>query len=411
MNPSGSSRKVLVHVGTPKTGTSHLQDVLFRNQEVLAEQGVNYPGERFDAHFLGALDLMQLPWAGLEQQAIGMWDRLAEQVREFDGTSIISHEILAKATRAQVDRALASFGDVEVHLVLSVRDLVRQIPAEWQENVKHRATLSYADFLDTIQDPSRSSRIGSWFWSVQEIPDIIARWGSSLPPERIHLVTVPPSGAPRDELWNRFSRAFGLDGLTGLDLTPERANPSMGVPETALVRRINRKVNKVLPSEQYRPLVRELLAHQRLSRRSESPRLSLPPALEDWTLDLSRTWVEEIVKQGYDVIGDVEDLRGVPSGQSQEEWVDPDRPDPVSVNRAALEAIEALLLEAARLREVEEDLGRQLHETRLELDRAYMRPAYKAREKVVRNLERSAPGRVSLGVYRRLRGRANSFSA
>ena len=58
------------------------------------------------------------------------------------GTAIISHEILATASRAQVGRALESLGHgdgTEVHLVLSVRDLVRQIPAEWQENVKHRA--------------------------------------------------------------------------------------------------------------------------------------------------------------------------------------------------------------------------------------------------------------------------------
>ncbi|QCC78560.1 hypothetical protein E2C04_00990 [Nocardioides daphniae] len=404
-------RKVLVHVGTPKTGTSHLQDVLFRNQKVLAKQGVNYPADRFDAHFLAALDLMQLPWAGLEQEAVGAWDRLAAKVRDFDGTSIVSHEILAKASRTQVDRALSSFGGAEVHLVLSVRDLVRQIPAEWQENVKHRAQISYADFLATIQDPERKSRIGSWFWSVQEIPDIINRWGASLPPERIHLVTVPAPGAPRDELWSRFSRAFGLDGLEGLDLTPERANPSMGVPETTLVRRINRQVHQVLPPEHYRPLVRELLAHQTLSQNTRSPRLSLPPELEPWTMELSRTWVDEITARGYDVVGDVNDLLGVASGVSQDDWVDPDRPRPVSINRASLDAIEALLLEAARLREVEADLNRQLHETREALDRAYMRPSYKVREKAVRGLQRSAPGRAGLEVYRRLRGGANSFSA
>lgn len=403
-------RKVLVHVGTPKTGTSHLQDVLFRNQKVLAAQGVDYPAPRFDAHFLAALDLMQLPWAGLEQQAIGEWDRLAARVRDFEGTSIVSHEILAKASPTQAERAIASFGDAEVHLVLSVRDLVRQIPAEWQENVKHRSRIRFADFLDTIQDPERSSRIGSWFWSVQDIPDIINRWGASLPPERIHLVTVPAPGAPRDELWRRFSHTFGLDDLQGLDLTPERANPSMGVPETALVRRINRRVNQVLPSEHYRPLVRELLAHQTLSQRTDSPRLSLPPDHEEWTRALSHSWVEEIAARGYDVVGDVSDLLGLPSGVSQDDWVDPDRPSAKSVASASLDAIEALLLEAARLREVEADLARQLHETREALDRAHLRPSYKAREKVVRGLERSAPGRAGLGVYRRLRGGTNSFS-
>ena len=130
------SRRVLLHVGCPKTGTSYLQDVLFRNQPVLREHDILYPADRFDAHFLAALDLMTLPWGGIETEAVGAWDRLAAEVREWHGTSIVSHEIFARATPTRVERALASLGDAEVHLVLSVRDLVRQIPAEWQENVK-----------------------------------------------------------------------------------------------------------------------------------------------------------------------------------------------------------------------------------------------------------------------------------
>src|SRR4029079_7787139 len=107
-------------------------------------------------------------------------------------TAIISHEILATASRAQVAQALASVGhpNVEVHVVLSVRDLVRQIPAEWQENIKHRAELSYGRFLKAIQNPQRQGRIANWFWGVQEIPDILNRWGHDLPPDRVHLVTV-----------------------------------------------------------------------------------------------------------------------------------------------------------------------------------------------------------------------------
>ena len=65
------SRRVLLHVGCPKTGTSYLQDVLFRNQEVLREHDILYPAHRFDAHFLAALDLMTLPWGGIETEAVG----------------------------------------------------------------------------------------------------------------------------------------------------------------------------------------------------------------------------------------------------------------------------------------------------------------------------------------------------
>ena len=275
-----ATNRVLVHVGAPKTGTSFVQDVLWLNRESLAEQGVLYPADRFDEHFLAALDLMQLQWGGLEQQAVGAWDRLAGHVREWRGTAIVSHEILATASRQQVRRALDSFGDAEVHVVLSARDLVRQIPAEWQENLKHRRTLGYRAFLDTITDGRRSSELASWFWGVQEVPDILDRWGGSLPPERVHLVTVPKPGADPGLLWQRFASVFGLDAAA---LAPDttRANPSLGVPETALLRRVNRRVNQgVLVGDDYRLFVRELLAHQTLSRRNESAGYASPTTYE-----------------------------------------------------------------------------------------------------------------------------------
>jgi hypothetical protein len=85
------ARTVIVHVGAPKTGTSFVQDLLFNSRERLAERGICYPAERFDAHFLAALDLMQLTWGGLEREAVGAWDRLAAEVRACPGTAIVSH--------------------------------------------------------------------------------------------------------------------------------------------------------------------------------------------------------------------------------------------------------------------------------------------------------------------------------
>jgi hypothetical protein len=400
------SKRVLLHVGTPKTGTSYLQDVLYRNRRTLAGHDILYPADRFDAHFLAALDLMRLPWGGLEAEAVGAWDALAERVRDHHGTAIISHEILATASRAQAGRALESLGHgsgTEVHLVLSVRDLARQIPAEWQENVKHRAALTYGAFLDQIQDPRRESRIATWFWGVQELPDILNRWGHDLPPERIHVVTVPPAGGPQQLLWKRFSVAFGLDGL-GLELEGERSNPSLGAPETALVRRINRAANRELTPADYRPLVRELLAHQTLSRRTRSPRLALPPDLHSWVQELSGSWISEIEARGYDVVGDLGDLVGAPPVA---EYADPDRPRERQVASAAVDAITALLLDNARVRHEEARLQAELADVRGALERAYATPSYRLRRAIVVRLEVSRVGRGLLGVYRRARGRSS----
>ncbi|MEI2811075.1 MAG: hypothetical protein V9F00_13025 [Nocardioides sp.] len=393
-----SERKVLLHVGTPKTGTSHLQDVLFRNRSLLAQHGIRYPATRFDAHFLAALDLLRMPWGGLEREAVGAWDTVAAEARNWPGTTIISHEIFAAASPDQIARARESLGDVELHILVSARDLVRQIPAEWQENIKHRHVLKYAEFLRRVQSADRDTRTAAWFWSVQELPAILERWGAGLPADRIHVITVPPAGAKRTELWSRFVTGFGLENIP-LVATAERANPSLGAPETALIRRINYRFNKQVPPADYRPLVRELLAHQTLSQRSGSPRLSLPPASYEWAQGLNATWNEALSARGYDVIGDLADLLGAPA-PDPEVWADPDRPRPRQVTDAALDAIGALLIENARLREAEAGLQSSLHQARTE-----GRPVRKAAELVVHKLEGSPVGRSALKVYRKARGR------
>ena len=398
--PAGPGR-VLVHVGAPKTGTSFVQDVLWLNRVSLAEQGILYPAERFDEHFLAALDLLELPWGGLEQQAVGAWDRLAARVRDWDGTAIVSHEILATASKPQVRRALESFGDAEVHVVLSARDLVRQIPAEWQENVKHRRTIGYRDFLDTIADPRRDQPLASWFWGVQEVPDVLERWGSTLPPERVHLVTVPKPGAPRDLLWQRFALVLGLDAAA---LAPDtnRGNPSLGVPETALVSRINAKVNPgVLVGEDYRQLVRELLAHRTLSPRVDSPRLGLPADVRAWAVELSETWIEVLAGCGYDVVGSLDELR--PDRVEEVPFADPDRPDEEAVADAATASIVVLLQEVARLQDSERVLREDVAAAYTELE-ASRGPWFRVKRRVVLAAGSNRLAAAGLAVYRRVRG-------
>ncbi|WP_246355003.1 hypothetical protein [Nocardioides ungokensis] len=88
-------------------------------------------------------------------------------------------------------------------------------------------------------------------------------------------------------------------------------------------------------------------------------------------------------------------------------WEDPDQPREKQVAGAALDAISALLLENARLRHVEERLGGELHEANRALERAYLRPTYRFREKTVRRLQASRAGRGMLKLYRAARGRSS----
>jgi hypothetical protein len=396
-----AARKVLLHVGAPKTGTSFVQDLLFQNRKALRELGVLYPADRFDAHFLAALDLMELPWGGLEKQAVGAWDRLAERVRAWKGTVIVSHEILATASKQHVHRAMESFGTgAEVHVLVSARDLVRQIPAEWQENVKHRRTVGYREFLDRIMDPASTTEVASWFWGVQDVPEILTRWAGDLPPEQVHVVTVPRPGAPRELLWQRFASVFGLDP-DGFDTsTVERANPSLGVVESAFVRRLNERVNNgVLENENYRELVRELLAHQTLSRRAEAVRLRLPPDVRAWATELSEQWMADLSSRGYDLVGSWEDLRPEPDDAP---FVDPDAVTATELEDVAMQSMVTVLTRATELRHEIDDLHTRLEVVAAERDQARREVGIWLRSK--RALVRRAHADATLGfLYRAYR--------
>ena len=203
------------------------------------------PLERFADHYLASLDVRGL--SGRKEhppRAVGIWDRLVEEARAWPGTTLVSHELFASATADQAARAIASFGDdTEVHVVLTARDLVRQIPAEWQEHVKHRSTKTLPDFVDDLREDVEGT---SWFWRVQDFADVVDRWGRTLPASRVHVVTVPAAGADPGTLWDRFATLLGLDPAS-FDTKQSRANTSLGVEQAELLRRVNAELGDRVP--------------------------------------------------------------------------------------------------------------------------------------------------------------------
>ncbi|RHW28715.1 hypothetical protein D0Z08_02365 [Nocardioides immobilis] len=302
--------RVFLHVGSPKTGTTFLQDVLWSQRETAREQGLLLPGERFHDHFLATLDVRGLAEDPIyPERARGMWDRLAEEAVASDGNVLISHELFAGATAEQARRAVAALADrAEVHVVVTARDHVRQIAAEWQEHVKHRSAATFARFVQEVRDDHART---SWFWQVQDYAGVLERWGVGLPPEHLHLVTVPPSGADPTTLWDRFARVIGVDPAA-FDTELERSNSSLGAEQAELLRRVNVELGDRLPLPGPYPLVvKNVLAHRILESRGGT-RLSLSAEDQKYAADESRAIADRLAAAGVDVVGDLADLVPTP---------------------------------------------------------------------------------------------------
>jgi hypothetical protein len=338
------SRRVYLHVGTPKSGTSYLQDRLARNRALLEQQGLDYVHTRTGNHFEAALDLIGERWAGEEKSAKGQWDSLALESRKARKDVLVSHEILAAARPEQVARALASFPDHEPHVIVTGRDLGRQIPAEWQERVKHRGRREFGEFLVRLQRNYRRSTKPMWFWRVQHLPRVLATWGADLPPEQVHLVTVPQSGGPRDLLWNRFVGVLGLDPDQPY-VESQTTNASLGGAETTMLRRLNvalaeRRVARSI----YVGWVREMIVKEVLAQRPDKVQASVPPRRRASVEKITDRWIEDIAAMGVDVVGDLAELRPV-WPEHTGPWPNPDRVGSEEVADAAIESLAHVLAE------------------------------------------------------------------
>lgn len=301
------SRILYLHIGLPKTGTTTLQAILWRNREALAQHGVRYPGPDPGAHHHAVIDLHGGRYAQWQDRVTeGGWDRLVDAVRAGDSASLVSTELLAPASPQEAAEALAPFGSFEVHIVCTARDLVRQIPSVWQENIKTRHTTGFADFLAAIRaDPLEFT--GRLFWDFQDLPRVLRTWSQNMPPDRVHVVTVPHGGSAA-VLWDRFATVLGLDPA-GFDRDLPTANPSLGFTETELLRRLNLALPDELQWSDYAHTVQHQLAVDIIPDLDlESRHIPFPAGAYQWACDSTRHVIHQIKTAGYRVVGDLDDL-------------------------------------------------------------------------------------------------------
>lgn len=335
---------VFLHVGAAKSGTTYLQNVLWHNRERLRAEGVLYPGQDDAAHVRAAFDLRETFFrGGADPHLRDAWPALVAEARAWRGRVIISQELFAPALRVHVRRALDDLAFADVHVIFTVRDLARQIPAHWQEDVKNRFTTSFADFMAALRRPDwRDSRPARLFWGLQDPVDVLGRWAEHLPPGNVHLVTLPRPGAPRDLLWRRFCEAAGIGPAT-CDLSATFANRSLGLPETQLLLRLNEALDgETADWHFHNDEVKHFLAQEVLNRRHGTPRIGLPAEDHAWTAGRASQMTEELRARGYHVVGDLDELM-VPADGGDGAAAHPDVPLWAGIADAGADVIAALL--------------------------------------------------------------------
>lgn len=336
------ARRVVLHVGTMKSGTSYLQAALFAHQAGLARAGVLVPGRRWSDQSDAVHDLVT---KGPGER----WRDLSSAIAAHAGEAVVSMEYLGPIRDPMARRLLDSFPDATVEVVVTARDLNRTLVSMWQETVQNGRSWTWADYRAAAEAaapgtgavPEDATAAGRSFWRQQHLARMLEAWVRRLGADHVTLVTLPQPGAPAGVLLERFATA------TGLPLDPSvsvpRRNESLGLASTLVLRELNAalEADGIGPA-QGRRLRKHLIAKRTLAGLAgDEPRLGLP--VEDWVRAQTVATVERVRGSGVRVVGDLADLDPVDVPGCA-----PADVDPALLARAATAALATAVAEHAR---------------------------------------------------------------
>jgi hypothetical protein len=182
-------RTVIWHIGPEDPGTAFLAEALGQQRDELAALGIAVPQ--------------------------GRWHEVEDQIWKHKGLSLLSTPDLSRADREAVALRLAGLRDIELHLVLLVRDLPTQVHAAWQAGLQRGSTTSLTKYAARVLDPERSHWQAEEFWAGRDLAAFLPRWTRAIHADRVHVVATP---ADADGVWTAFLRQAGVGDLARPEL-------------------------------------------------------------------------------------------------------------------------------------------------------------------------------------------------
>lgn len=326
------AQRVVLHIGLMKSGTTFLQGRLGANRDRLAEQGILFPGPNWARQVKAVSDLMQS-----KQRKPGAWASLRDEINEHPGTAIVSMEYLGPMGKTKIASLPEQFPGAELRVVATVRDLGRSVPAMWQETLKNRRTWHWSDYLEAVDTEGDA---GTRFWRQQDAGKIVRRWISGVGSDQMYVVTIPPPGAPRELLWDRFREVAGIADAPWQDAP--RANESLGAASTLVMRQLNEQTDDLSVAD-YKKRVKALAKHVMGARKGDEDAIgyTVSAAVRAHAARIE----QEIATSGAHVIGSLDELepRDVPG-------VDPTTVSDAAQRDAAVAALAATLHQVSRIR-------------------------------------------------------------
>ena len=317
-----SVRRLVIHAGFHKSGTTALQEAFDAQSEQLRSQGVVYPNIGRKAHHRIAWALTQKPWGwnkkGGKVTPRKHWDQLAKSINSSDEEMIlISSEFFSELSGDAIRTIFSEIKNRKVEVVFTVRPLVKLLGSSYQQYLKYGIKADYTTWLHSVLDKPGESKINPTFWQRHFHGKVVARWVDVLGASNVTVIIVDESKP--EFLFDSINEYLGLPkGF--LKAQETGSNRSLTMEEIALLIELNKKFPKEREWEEYEVFIRDgyirrLTDHVKPS--ADSGRLTTP----QWAIakgnEVGTQNKKELVATGAKIIGDIDslDTAKVPEGE------------------------------------------------------------------------------------------------
>jgi len=319
------AKRLVVHAGFFKTGTTALQTSFAHHREDLLSHNILYPK-------LGATGQHRAAWAlsgrhwGWENQGgqvtpRSVWENTIKELNAYPETALLSSEFLAELLPEHIESMERDIKADTTTIVFTLRPLVKMLASQYQQSLKYGMRLDYLGWLDRVLNDKTDAVQNQTFWRRHHHPEVIKRWVKVFGANNV-VVIVGDETEPdfifksfNDEVLSLSKRILTQIPETGL-------NRSLTWPEIQLLIEINKQYDRDKGWDEYTTMVRNGI-FRNLSNVQANPddeRLLTPRWAIQKSQAIAAKFVSEIRNLEVRVVGNLEGIASatVPEGENEQ---------------------------------------------------------------------------------------------
>ena len=307
-------KKVVIHAGFHKTGTTSLQHSLQASTQQLKAAGFRYP--IVDQGTSQSGSVLALADRGWGWQARGskvipkkVWKKLVKQTLAGTDNVVLSSEFFSELDESQVRQVKAAFDGHNVQVVFTMRALDKLFPSTYQQSLKSGSSYSYEAWLErTVNDYFGEQKTG--FWKRNRHAHVISRWMQIFGAENVTIITADESNPSL--LFDRFSEFLKLPVGALKPVSESGLNRSLLLDEIYLLRAINKNVPKSRNWNAYMTFIRrgtfEQITATPAGKVAAAAKLRTPKTYAKKIEQIAALEIAELQALDLRVLGDIRDL-------------------------------------------------------------------------------------------------------